>query len=50
MRNVEGVRLIRNIRNTLTLGLAASIAPEQGFNIHKQAAVGFYASVRPEAG
>ena len=40
MRNVEGVRLIRNIRNTLTLGLVPSIAPEQEFNTHKQAAVG----------
>jgi len=32
------------------LSLAASIAPEQESNIHQQAAVGFYASVRPEAG
>ena len=53
MRNVEGVRkvrLIRNTKNTPTLSLAASVAPEQEFNTHKQAAVGFYASVRPEAG
>ena len=50
MRNVGGVRLVRNSRNTPTLSLAASIAPEQKFNTHKQAAVGFYASVRPEAG
>ena len=50
MCNVEGVWLIRNTKNTLTLGRAASIAPEQEFNTHKQAAVGFYASVRPEAG
>ena len=53
MRNVEEVRpvrLIQNTKNTLTLSLAASIAPEQEFNTHKQAAVGFYASVRPEPG
>ena len=53
MCNVEEVRLVRLIgdtRNTLTLGLVASLAPEQEFNTHKQAAVGFYASVRPEAG
>ena len=44
------IRLIRNIRNTLTLGLAASIAPEQEFNTHKQATVGFYASGGPKLG
>jgi hypothetical protein len=40
MRNVEGVRLIRNTKNTLTLGLVAFIAPEQELNTIKQAAVG----------
>ena len=40
MRNVEEVRLIRNTKNTLTLGLAALIAPEQELNTIKQAAVG----------
>ena len=40
MRNVEGVRLIRNTKNTLTLGLVALIAPEQELNTIKQAAVG----------
>ena len=40
MRNVEGVQLIRNTKNTLTLGLVAFIAPEQELNIIQQAAVG----------
>ena len=40
MRNVERVRLIRNTKNTLTLGLVAFLAPEQELNTIKQAAVG----------
>ena len=42
MRNVEGVgvRLIRNTKNTLTLGPVAFIAPERELNTIKQAAVG----------
>ena len=51
-RGVQGLGQLGsfNTRDTLTLSLAVSIAPEQESNIHKQAAVGFYASVRPEAG
>ena len=41
MRNVEGVRLIRNSKNTLTLGLVAFVAPEQELNTIK-AGVGYY--------
>ena len=48
MRNVEGVRLIRNTKNIPMLGLVAFIAPEQELNTIKQAGVGFYASMRPE--
>ena len=50
MRNVEEVRLIRNTKNTLTLGLVAFIAPEQELNTNRKAGVEFYASVWPEPG
>ena len=40
MHKVEGVRLIRNTKNTLMLGLVALIAPEQELNTIQQAVVG----------